>query len=237
MKKTLLAILFIASLFGSQRAVSQTFSLQAGDTVFSNVQPGLNKIYNKITNISASPIVITWKVIDNNLPASWTTTQAAFGVCDNVLCYNNSILSGSSQTTASITPGDESDFHLQINLDAAPTGSAFLKVNLRPDVGASKNAVFVITKSATNVTSVFRSEDDITLYPNPARDAINVVFDANAGVRSISIHNIIGKQVGVYKVSGGSAKIDIDELPAGGYFIRLADAQGRILGTRKFTHQ
>ena len=47
---------------------------------------------------------------------------------------------------------------------------------------------------------------------------------------------MIGKPVMVYRVTGNSAKLNIESLPSGVYFVRMADAQGKVT-TRKFTHQ
>jgi hypothetical protein len=79
----------------------------------------------------------------------------------------------------------------------------------------------------------------VVLYPNPARESINVLYDEKAGVKTIAIYNLIGKLMGpIYRpTNNGSAKIDLDEMPNGVYFLRLMDAGGHVLATRRFTRQ
>jgi hypothetical protein len=75
------------------------------------------------------------------------------------------------------------------------------------------------------------------MYPNPAPNDINVVFNESLGVKSIAIYNLIGKSMLVYKTQGKSAKLNIESLPAGIYFLRFMNQQGMVVATRKFTHQ
>ena len=79
----------------------------------------------------------------------------------------------------------------------------------------------------------------MVLYPNPAREAVNVIYNEKAGIKTIAVYNIIGKLMGpVYKpADNGSAKIDLDDIPNGIYFLRLMDSQGHVLATRRFTRQ
>lgn len=80
--------------------------------------------------------------------------------------------------------------------------------------------------------------DLVTIYPNPARSELNVIFDSKLDIRTIAVYNLIGKVVSVFKVtSGTSARLDIDNIPSGIYFIRLTDSQGKVAATCKFTRQ
>ncbi len=93
-------------------------------------------------------------------------------------------------------------------------------------------------KASTGIMN-FNSADDIILYPNPAREAVNVIFDEKFNVRTIAVYNLIGKLMGpIYKpASNNSAKIDLSDMPTGIYFLRLMDAQGHFVATRRFTRQ
>lgn len=101
-----------------------------------------------------------------------------------------------------------------------------------PVVPATNNE----SDAATGIASM-RGNDGIAVYPNPAYGELNVLFDINTGIRNITVYNLIGKAITVYKVNGNSAKLDTENLPSGIYFIRLIDGQGRVVATRKFTHQ
>jgi hypothetical protein len=81
-------------------------------------------------------------------------------------------------------------------------------------------------------------QDEVVLYPNPAHEEVNIVYGNDAGVKNIAIYNLIGKVVSVFKpIGNSSAKLFIDNLPQGIYFVRLIDAQGAVIATRKFTRQ
>lgn len=237
MKKFLLSAFAILSLTGIGTA--QTFQTISGDTV-TKASTGTGdqvKVYNLIKNISSSDLAVKWKISSYNFPTGWTFE----GVCDNVICYSSqNTLAGSYQVTSIISAGATiSDFHAVLTDDAAPNGSScWVRTELNDTVNHyTKYATFVATKGITGVTTVTRSDDEIVLYPNPARSAVNIIFDQNSGVKNIAIYNLIGKVVSVYRVSGNSAKLDVDALPSGIYFVRLTDGEGRIVATRKFTHQ
>lgn len=233
MKKYILSFLLLALSVGVVGA--QTFTTPK-DTVNASFSNTMN-VYNKITNVHSSDVTITWRVINHDFPADWIN---GLNICDNVLCYGNSaaLAGGSTQTTAPITPGVEADFHLQMDLSAAGSGTHYLEVEMNDQANSyKKNVVFVLNKFPTNIGNVNKGGDDITVYPNPARSEINVLFGARTNVKNIAVYNMIGKAVSVYRVTGNSAKLNLDNIPAGVYFLRLTDAQGQIVATRKFTHQ
>ena len=117
-------------------------------------------------------------------------------------------------------------------------GTYYVKVFIRDLANTmSTTTTYVISKWATSVSNVSRNEDNVTLYPNPAREDLNVRFDGQAGVKNIAVYNLIGKMVSIYKVQGNSAKLNLNNIPSGIYFVRLLDGNGRIIATRKFTHQ
>lgn len=237
MKKFLLALFCLGTAAATN---AQSFTTQS-DTVYATVNGGIDaNIYNKITNTSGAPFAITWKRIADNFPTSWKNSPSVFGVCDNYNCYNNTLVfNGSSHTSNNYNPGVAGDFHLQLNIDgSAVSGSYYLTINLDGG-GTSKNITFVVNKFATGINNVSGKNADISLYPNPARNTLNVSFDDQSGVSTIAVYNLIGKEVSAYRVNNGSSNVqlDIDNIPAGIYLLRMLDAQGHVLATRKFTHQ
>ena len=97
---------------------------------------------------------------------------------------------------------------------------------------------FIVRKNcaATNVNNT-KPAEDFVLYPNPAYNELNVVYDASLDVKNIAVYNIIGKVMSVYKVSGTSANLNIENIPSGIYFLRLYNSTGSVILTRKFTRQ
>ncbi len=245
MRKTILSLLLLTGLFSTYKANSQTFSVPT-DTVYATVA-GTASITNNITNLTSGSLTIKWKVIATNFPADWLTA-AAFGICDACGCSNNlgdtSIWNATTSTGTLFNcdyagpSGAVGLYSLSLNLSGVSAGTHYMTVNINSGLGGtSKNVTFIISKFPAIVNNVFPSTDDIKLYPNPANEDINVVFDANADIKNIAIYNIIGKVMSIYKVTGNSANLTLDGIPAGIYFVRLYNSHGDVVVTRKFTKQ
>lgn len=238
MKKILLGVTLLFSM--QLYCGAQSFTTIAGDTVTKASQGKGDGVTmpNLIKNISSSTIRIKWRIVSYSLPAGWEFD----GFCDDVQCYTaaQGILNGIFQRTGFIAPGATiADFHTVINDTGAAIGSsAYIRADLLDTAtNYAKSVTFIATKSALGVSTVVRYDDDVVLYPNPARSSVNITFNAAARVKNIAIYNLIGKVVSVYRVTGNSAKLEIDDLPAGIYFVRLTDVEGKLVATRKFTHQ
>jgi hypothetical protein len=240
MKKLLLVGLSLVSLIASKNAIAQSFSFPKDTVKYAvqgcpNQQSGCTEdIHNDIKNETTGQLTLSWKIIAETLPTSWEST---FGLCDNVLCYGNNIMGGSTQQTAPIPASATMPFKISMDFAAAVQGTHNLIVSVT-DGTYTDTMTFLVTKFPTSVSTTKTSTDGISLYPNPASDELNVLFNPNGGIKNITIYNMIGKAVTVYKVTANnSAKLDIQNIPAGIYFIRLSDAQGRVVATRKFTRQ
>jgi hypothetical protein len=242
MKKfTLLALLF-AFVCGFT-ASAQSFYMDKGDTskAYWTAMGTDVLVYNKIYNKTTSPIKITWRVNNFHMDPGWSCG----GICDNILCYGASedLVTGAiSKTTDNIAPKSFiSDMHIIFNGDGAAIGTWSFATISFTDVasGDDTSATFAAYKNAVGGITVTRVEDNVTLFPNPAQNYIDVLYSASADVRTISLYNIIGKLVNVYKVSSNtSAHCEFNtEMPSGIYLMRLADSKGNIVATRKFTRQ
>ena len=247
-------ILLLSALLGfvlHTTVTAQTFEAQAGDTATAAYFSGTSlKVNNRLRSTGTGNVKVRWKVVNSSFGTGWNLV----GLCDNVTCYPPSTtLDGtwkvtdtidnnySNSATTPINP-DENDFHVEFdNMAAVPNGtSSFLRVQVQDNAATSneKFLTFVATKGTTGVVSVTRSEDNVVLFPNPARDHVNVLFSAEAGVKNIALYNLIGKPVMVYRVQdNNSAKLELNNVASGVYFLRLMNSQGNVIATRRFTHQ
>lgn len=242
---------FLLCLFASVIANGQSFTVAVpSDTVTATIAK-TGAPSNSITNITGSNLILKWHVDSTSFPADWLTAPA-FGICDNYTCYNNS---GNSLWNAVTHIGDTftstyyansahdttEGFGLSMDLTTAATmGSGWITITVTDQgpTGTSKNLTFIINKVTTGVPSIPAVSGDITLYPNPARDELNIVYDANADIKNIAVYNIIGKVMAVYKVTGNnSANLNLENIPSGIYFVRLVNSHGSVVVTRKFTKQ
>lgn len=234
-------ILFVAMSMLTQ-ANAQSFTFEA-DTMSLTFPSDNVNLYNKVTNVSSANIKLEWKVKNHDFPATWAT-PGSLGICDNNQCYdnaNNQLLNGTTFTSVDYIPNEVSDFHLQMigyTQASVPPGSHFITVNVKEQGGTYEHDItFIFHKWNTNVSGINKATEDVVLYPNPARSELNVTYNKNLSVKNLAIYNLLGKQVSNYRVSGSSAKLDIEKIPSGIYFIRLMDNSGRVVATRRFTHQ
>lgn len=231
-------LLALPFLFAANAASAQSFTMQK-DTV-SVAGSQYFDISNYIHNDTTIAIKVSWRIIQENLPQSWKD-NASFGLCDNIMCYTNSVLGGSTQTTDTILADSQTIFKVQLDLGPStvlPTTSGPVYVTVELTQGSTIDTVtFVAYKWATNISKTQIAKDEITLYPNPAQNEVNVTFGKETGVKTIAIYNLVGKQMVAYRTNGTSAKLDIDKIPSGIYFVRLMDNSGRVVATRRFTHQ
>jgi len=231
MKKIVLFTLVALGLTLNQ-AMAQNISL-AHDTTY-GVAVTTVDVHNTVYNSASNDVAITWKMVTQSLAPGWTIS----GVCDNNLCYNwtGDVENGVTKNTT-VLADSNMDVKIQYDASAAANGTTSVVAIRYSEPFNSKTATFIATKVATGVVSVTKSDDNVVLYPNPAKDDLNVVFSSDLGVKNIAVYNLIGKIVNIYKVAGNSAKLNLNNAPSGIYFVRLLDAQGRIIATRKFTHQ
>lgn len=237
MKKILYSFLPLC-LLGLSYSSSQAQSFTVAKDTAEAAAYGYLDLYSNIKNETSDTITVSWKIINHNLPQSWID-DAAFGLCDNVVCYPASILSGTVQVTDTISAGKESLFKMQVDVSpntVVPAKDIYVRAELTNGTTVD-TATFLLHKWATGVSKLNSPKDAVVLYPNPAKGDLNVTFNKELNVKVIAIFNLVGKQVGSYRVTNTSAKLDIEKIPSGIYFVRLIDNSGQVVVTRRFTHQ
>jgi hypothetical protein len=241
MKKIFIMLSFVGLLFAADKSIAQSMSSPHDTVSFST--SGYYEAHNDLTNLLTSPLTVQWRVVATNFPNDWLANT---GICDNCTCISGTGLWPATSPyeclyAVSTTPGT---FKMQIDLATASgvttNGTYYMRVRLNNKFGLSSDELFqtyIVTRSTTSV-SVVKMAGDVAIYPNPATTSLNVLFDQSSDVRNIAVYNIIGKQVGVYRVSNqSSASLNIENLPSGIYFTRLLNVNGDVVATRKFTKQ
>lgn len=237
MNKLHLSFFSILFLLSGWRTNAQSFTI-ANDTV-SIVTGGtaLMTFDDSVTNLTSSPANIEWKVIETDFPSDW---KVASGICDPVACYPVSDLwPSAAMRSFTIAPGS-SPFFLSVDFVATTsTGCHYARVRMNNVAAPVDTAVatFIICKTALFVRAL-RSSEEISVFPNPAYNVISVNYGSGIGVKSIAIHNIIGRQLSSYKVTEDtSTMLNIENLPPGMYSVRLLNANGHAIATRRFAKQ
>jgi len=253
MKKILLFIVCALGLLSSVVLKAQTATFSQADTVYFTYSSGASTtILDLITNDTSYNLNLKWRVISSSFPTDWYS-GTALSVCDDASCIPNTSsqlwngTSGyydSSLYFSNAAHDSIGDFHMVLNLSAATSfGSYYLTIHVTDVtngvVGAySKTTTFIINRWPTSVANVNNTGNDVVLYPNPAHDEVNIVYDPSNDVKSIVVYNIIGKALSVYKTTNNtSANLNVENIPSGIYFVRLFNSHGDVVVTRKFTKQ
>ncbi len=237
MKKVLTLIAFVGVLFAGSSANAQSFTVAHDTMIFS--ANGYYSADNHITNTSAIPDTIQWKVATTNWPADW---MATIGVCDNVTCYDGTAVWPTAIKEA-IYPVGVGDFHMTLDMSIATTpGTYVMRIRFNNKHHANDTAwqTYILTRTAppAAVNKVKAISTDVKLYPNPASSTLNVVYDAGADIKNVAIYSIIGRQMNMFRATDdNSASLNIENLPSGVYFVRLLNSNGDVFATRKFTKQ
>ncbi len=87
--------------------------------------------------------------------------------------------------------------------------------------------------SGTSIKQIFTNENnfDVTLFPNPTTDKINIYFPIQTKINSYNIYNtkgqiILSKKLEIYSQS---LEIDVSKLPSSIYLISVTTSNGNII--------
>ncbi len=239
MKQILLALL-AATALGNSPATAQTFVTQfsgSGDTAVGNTTTSFN-LHNDLRAMSGT-VVVRWNVVgySSNVTAAGTE-WGADGLCDNITCYagGTSLLSGTPRTTDAYTT-TFGTFYVIMNGTNAPNGSmAWVRVQVKDTAigGTNRTLTFMATKGTTGIVQTSVSEDALLLFPNPARNILNVAVTDASPVHSVTVCGLDGKQLLSQTLDKGAGTIPLEGLAAGMYFADFRDANGHRVATRRF---
>lgn len=90
---------------------------------------------------------------------------------------------------------------------------------------------FTLTPLTTTPAANIDSHFELSLYPNPANDVLNLDFGSSAIEGVISIMNPMGQIIATQKVHRSqSVSLDVSAIPAGVYLIGVESEQGSTQG-------
>ncbi len=242
MKKVLLFITASILLLFAKGAHAQSFSVEKDTVRITYLSTAASHLYrDSIVPPASGYAVLHWKVQATNFPADWLNKTT---ICDNRSCYDWTMLwatgAGVTKITDTYAVGGHyvRDFHLGLDFDTVHSaGTYYLVVNMAAGLDDTTQ-VFVVTYLPTAVPAVVKQVSEVSIYPNPTNNDINVVYSPAADIKTISVYSIIGKPIAIYKpLSDNSANLSLENVPAGIYFMRLINSHGEVVATRKFTKQ
>ena len=89
-------------------------------------------------------------------------------------------------------------------------------------------SLFVTTK---NVGINSWLESSVTLYPNPAREYVDIRVDGDVNMTSMEVYDVYGKLINTVNVIENPARINVSGLANGMYFVRVTTEQGAVTKT------
>jgi len=183
-----------------------------------------------VTNHTSGTRTIRWVRISDETSSTWTST-----VCDENNCYSNS-----TYTKEFILDGGEDGL---LKLTVTPNnmpGEGFYQI-LVYDINDSANAnavmdINVVAEAATGISDPI--DGDVSIYPIPAKDVLNVNLEFVKNATSVEIFNVVGQKLKSVAVQDGSKVtiIPVSDLKKGVYFVRVY-SNGQNVITKTFTKE
>jgi hypothetical protein len=215
MNKQILFLLFMLPAFAFAQFTIADKQLTANGSVGSEV--GAQTIFTNTSNI-AQDTVFNWEVLEYTLPSQWS-----FGFCDPANC---TIVGSGTKSTFNLDTGAQGLLKADpVFLDSV-AGTGVVKVLIKSALQDSiyDTITFTVTATATFVRRSVKQAQQIKVFPNPAKDIVQVEMTNQQQITSIEVYNILGARVKTIQHQGGDyAKISINDLPKGMYILRIHD--------------
>ena len=210
--------------------------------VYTGVNSGNNgQVKYTVTNAAGCTASATYAITVNATPSVPTITYAAgtpnpqLGAPTGSFCVGKvftivgspNVPAGvwSSTGVVSITAGG------QVTINAAGAGSikyTYTNANGCVNSRTMSGNGFTCASRGVNINTASAESEitSFTMFPNPAKNAININVDKVAGDGQIIVTDLYGKRVKTLALSMGSNKIDISNLSKGFYLVSVLTNEG-----------
>lgn len=238
MKKLILlpAILFIATTSFAQIMLMPSEAEIEGDPT------SINEVHIEFHNMGEGQ-PMTWFRTVNDIPDGWKTS-----VCDFNLCWADFAdepdytFNAPADTMGTVyVKFDARNFH-DGAFDPVP-GCGTVEVNfysIADSAGYNALGVFharlgVEEEDCKTLIVTPINDNNFLIYPNPAKNVVNAVASFSAEIQHAEIINTAGYVVRSYtwETANGKMTFDLNDLPAGIYFMRLVDVNNTGVYTEK----
>lgn len=203
------ALLLLGLLCFYSNTKGQSYSFQPAAEYIGQADLEAYNIFQvDLLNNSADSLYLSWRLVENTLPESWSIT-----LCDNVACY------GGLPTTADMDPfaaGDSAFIKLDIN-PGLVEGSGLIRFRIY-EFGSQADYETLTFHISTYPTYTFSPLPlETKLWPNPANTTLHVGNSATAPMQ-LSIFDQQGRLCDRSLIPANTdAAIDVRHLPEGLY--------------------
>lgn len=210
-------------------AISTTAQAQVSYSVSPAKAVNVTAPYNETTvsdiyqaNTGNSKIVLKWERVSVNLPVGWIAS-----ICDFGACYGSI---PSMSTMDSIPVGGKG--LLGLNLDPGTiAGAGVVKVYLYQDGYYSNGDTITwnITSSAVGIEEISVT-DGIVIYPNPAKNYLNINFKKSGFQTSFAyLIDALGREVFNISLTEQNNSIDVSFLNTGFYNLVIQTGEKKLV--------
>ncbi len=158
------------------------------------------------TNVQSESITVTW---DNAAVLRWNLQYGPIG----------GTLASATATTNSYTI-----------TNLTPLTTYQIRVQAVCEEGNESEWSSSIEATTTNLNSYL--ESNVTLYPNPAKEFVDVRVDGDVNVIGMEVYDVYGKLINTVNVIDNLTHINVSSLANGMYFVRVTTEQGVV--TKRF---
>lgn len=97
------------------------------------------------------------------------------------------------------------------------------------------DSMMIDSSSILGIGSIATHHDNVTLYPNPAQNEVNLAITGQFQAAKVEVYDVTGKAIGTYSINNNSMTINTQAYPNGLYIYRLLDNAGVQLNVGKFS--
>ena len=196
---------FVTTAHGTHYGDEETFTTNEEVILPCEVPTGV-----ATSNITHESITVSWD--DNDNVDSWTLLYRPVNGQNSVetTTTNQMVLTGLAPETT-------------------------YEIQLRANCGGDNVSDWTATETATTLVGINTYlENNVTLYPNPANEYVDVRVDGDVNVTGMDMFDVYGKLIRtVVGVNNDSPiRINVSDLSAGMYFVRVTTEQGVV--TKRF---
>ncbi|MFK8045428.1 MAG: T9SS type A sorting domain-containing protein [Crocinitomicaceae bacterium] len=171
--------------------------------------------------------------------------QVIPGVGD-YLCWGTDFATGTCYSEADVAPNDPWTAPLDAVLEDQRSGILYSYHVPNGQSGSCTYRYYImvggVALDSVDINYTYQlsveteKQANISVFPNPATDVVNINIENLNGVGSVSIYDIAGKVVSNAVIKNGKNQVNIEALNAGVYFYTIRNNEG-IIETKKILIQ
>ncbi len=177
----------------------------------------------KFTTPEPEDITFKWRKLKTDVPAEWSFSLCGYGTCHVGLPSSGTFL---PITKTQMEDGKEAYFIL--NTSPKTFDSAYLQLYVYDQNDQDRGDTVSITLVNKGVSSISIAPNKaISIYPNPAKDLINIRIPNDGQTYTASMSNLLGETIlEIGQLNSGVNGVDVSTLSKGIYFVQLSSTDG-----------